>query len=125
MKELIKSKKKITLLPILGLVLLILLSPCKVRNFIQFELGVPQTEVSNKSKTTYNNSDCDHLDTTVIALAKEKNATQPLPYSNFVSTFNSKRLEFSSNHSKVDFNSIESAIQVPLYILYLNFKDYL
>lgn len=125
MKEFIKSKKTTTLLPVLGLVLLILLSPCKVRNFIQFELDVPQTEVSNKSKASYNDSNCDHFDASVIALAKGKDTFDPLPYSNFVSTFNIKRFEFSSNHSKVDCNSIESAIQVPLYILYLNFKDYL
>lgn len=125
MKEFFKTKNTTALLPVLGLVLLILLSPCKVRNFIQFELGVPQTEVSNKSKTTYNNSDCDHFDATVIVLAKEKNTTQPLPYSNFISTFNLNRSGFASNHLKVGHKAVESAIQVPLYILYQNFKDYL
>lgn len=125
MKEFFKSKNTTALLPILGLVLLILLSPCKVRNFIQFELGVPQTEVSNKSKTTYNNSDCDHFDNTVLTIAKGKSTSQPLPHSNFDSIFNLKRLEFASNYSCLGQKTLESVVGVPLYILYQNFKDYL
>ncbi len=37
---------------------LLVLSPCKVRNFIQAQLGVPQTEVLNKSQTTREQANC-------------------------------------------------------------------
>lgn len=39
-------------------VLLLLISPCKVRHFIQDELGIAKTEVLNKSQTTLSSSSC-------------------------------------------------------------------
>ena len=44
------TNKIISWLSVVSLAFLLLVSPCKVRNFFQAELGLPQTEVSNKNK---------------------------------------------------------------------------
>lgn len=65
-----ESKNIGTLLFAVGLILLLLISPCNVRNFIQEELGLPQTEVANKSKTYLSNSNCDSFSKTTFTLVK-------------------------------------------------------
>ena len=58
MKARLKIKQINTILSIFGLAALLLSSPCKVRNLIQAELGIPQTKVLNKSKATIAPSSC-------------------------------------------------------------------
>ena len=119
----IKSISK--MLPILGLMLLVLFSPCKVRNFIQVELGFPQTDVYNKSLATINTSNCSSLVIDTNTFVSEKSTSQLLPaiLVNVDFIFN---ISYFSTHIipsiSVD-NHATSAI--PLYILYQNFKNYL
>ena len=50
------TNKIISWLSVVSLAFLLLVSPCKVRNFFQAELGLPQTEVSNKNKSAPKNN---------------------------------------------------------------------
>src|SRR5690606_34914960 len=57
-KKRLYIKPIFSMLSITGLALLLLLSPCKVRNFIQSELGVSQTQALNKSQSTISQYSC-------------------------------------------------------------------
>jgi len=118
-------KYQYSILPIFGLVFLLLLSPCKIRNFIQAELGVAQTEVSNKNQTTINNSSCSDSETVSMIEAKEKSQSQKLPFiaSNTDRTF--ATTVFNTTYPQEYKEGNVSTPAVPLYILYQNFKDYL
>lgn len=114
------------MLPILGMTLLLLLSPCKVRNFVQAELDMPQTEVSNKSKSAISNTGCSFFEVASDALVTEKASFQNLhafAAIGFVLVFRASG--FSHHYAQPHNARIHLAIDVPLYILYQNFKDYL
>lgn len=111
-------------LALLGLTLALVLSPCKVRNFIQDELGVPQTEISNKNKTTFSES-CSDFELSLKHLDHENNSV-----ANVFGVLN--YLDFSFDTSTVKRSSllpenydILTVSSIPFYILYQNFKDYL
>ncbi|MGX1023542.1 hypothetical protein ACSSV5_000694 [Psychroflexus sp. MBR-150] len=117
-------KKVYSILSIFGLALLLLLSPCKVRNFIQAELGISQTKVLNKSQSTISQSNCQTFQATETIQTISKPTFQQPGF--LVSeiypcefTINLLRHSFiygpSRNHSVSD---------VPLYILYQNLKVY-
>ncbi len=126
MKRKINIKKICGLLPFLGLALLLLLSPCKVRNFIQAELGIPLTEVANKSKTTISNSTCSIFEIASSTLSKTKYATQLIPeiegtrFSEELAGF--ALLDGSSPYHKKRNYAVS---HIPFYILYQNRKVYL
>lgn len=113
------------MLPVLGLVLLLLLSPCKVRNFIQAELGIPQTEVANKNQTTFSNSNCNDLEITSTTLVKEKPHYQYLPATIEYVGLAFNVTDITNNYFQPQTVRNHSASAIPLYILYQNFKDYL
>lgn len=126
MKENHSYKVLKTLLPIFGLMLLLLLSPCNVRNYIQSELGVPQTDVSNKSKITLENASCTSFDVNSITLKTyrfdfEKKVVLPAN----VSLSNRKLVVFIKNSTHFNPNSNVSHNLIPLYILFKNRKVYL
>ncbi len=117
-----------SLFPIVGLVFLLLFSPCKVRNFIQAELNVPLTEVSSKSQTTTSNLSCYSREVTDISLL------QTIPSSIKVYPFFINRafnLSFSFGEifhykTRIDYQKKRNVTtSVPLYILFKNFKVYL
>ena len=125
MKEKLNIKALNTLLPILGLAVLLLLSPCKVRNFIQAELGVPQTEISNKNKTTVSSSSCSDVEISNLNSVDKSSFSQQLPaiLVDFALAFQISDITKSySNNYK---NRSYSVSAIPFYILYKNFKDYL
>lgn len=119
-----RIKKVKPTLSIFGLVLLLLLLPCKVRNFIQSELGVPQTQVLNKSKSAIYESDCQTFEvaTTIQTIPKPTIQQSDFPFSDaysFEFTINSLTNSYTqipSNNKKVS--------GVPLYILYQNIQVY-
>lgn len=124
--RIISKKKHLTLVfPILGLVVLLLISPCNIRNFIQSELGLEQTEVTNKSKATLKNHQCDHPQIEYKAFNKEEKQPEQLQSLNQSLKLFFKRLylptKFITYYSSV-FSRVNS---VPLYILYQNLKNYL
>lgn len=124
MKEPSGIKNISSMLSILGLVLLILFSPCKVRNYIQAELGIPQTKVTNKSQSTISQSNCQTFE---VAATIQKTSKPTLRQSGFL-TAETYRLETTvkSLHQSYSPCSSESnsTSVVPLYILYQNLKIY-
>ena len=123
-------KKKITIKTftsfstLLVLCLFLLLSPCKVRNFIQDELGIPQTETSNKSKTTFQ-SVCKEFGD-----ANKKDTTEKSVKENFALNFqDSEVFRFSITSWKPNLalptKQNQKVLPIPFYILYQHFKDYL
>ena len=124
MKKSNKINKANLILSIFGLVLFLLLSPCKVRNFIQTELGIPQAKVLNKSQSTIFQSNCQTFDVSeAIKLFSKLDIQQP----NFL-PLEVNGFEFTIDLLKHSFNlspsSSQQATGVPLYILYQNLKVY-
>ncbi|WP_338731712.1 hypothetical protein [Mangrovimonas cancribranchiae] len=126
MKEKISIKTIASLLSLVGLAVLLILSPCKVRNFIQQELGTQQTEVSNKNKTTISLSNC--LDTEITnhdstlgntSFSQQLAAIKTDVSTSFIAT------NFSYNHTPSYAARKHASATIPLYILYQNFKNYL
>ncbi len=120
-------KTLFNILPVFGVVVLLLLSPCKVRNYIQAELDIPLTKVANKSQTTISNVNCIDTDlaTNAFTLAKEKSLTQKLPVILTDVTLAFTITDFSNNHKPYYNARNQSVSAIPLYILYQHFKDYL
>jgi len=112
------------ILSIFGLALLLLLSPCKVRNVIQTELGIPQTKVTNKSQSTVSQSNCQTFEYSKMVESISKPTFQQ---SNFLIP-KAFRLSFTPYLLKHSFNINTSKSQpvsdVPFYILYQNLKVY-
>ncbi len=119
-------KSKSALFTVIGFTFLLLLSPCKVRNYIQSELGIPQTEVTNKSQLTISASDCNNIEVSDAAITFSKPSTHHISVLLFNdSTFAVKivgTLTKSINHFNANSLSVTS---IPLYILYQNFKAFL
>ena len=110
------------ILPVFGLVLLLLMSPCKVRNFIQAELDIPTTEVLNKNKSSISQVNCQSFQTSkAVKTISNPSIGQPNFLSSEITGF-----EFSISivQNSFPFNSsIEQlTADIPLYILYQNFK---
>jgi hypothetical protein len=110
---------------VLGLGLLLLVSPCKVRNFIQAELGVEQTQVSSKSQSYVPHFNCQTQD-----IAQAKALTSKL---DFDQTSSAGSLIFTDSIERPslqspDQNAYQSpplVSSVPFYILYNQLKVYL
>lgn len=124
MKEQFKIKNVFTTLPILGLALLLLLSPCKVRNFIQSELDLAQTQVLNKSQSAFSQISCQDFEITTSDNTRPKqnlNISKALPLESYTTTLT----EHPCKDSKIILLSdYDSTSDVPLYILYQNLKVY-
>ena len=109
-----------TILSILGLVVLLLLSPCKIRNFIQAETGVPLTRVLNKSQSTISQSDCQTYET---SYSIQLNTQPTVTLSNFVipKVFSFKpRIRLVREYYIINPSESQLISDVPLYILYQN-----
>ncbi|MEQ3665368.1 MULTISPECIES: hypothetical protein [unclassified Olleya] len=124
MKDKLNLHTKHTVLPLLGLVILLLLSPCKVRNFIQVELGLTQTEVSNKSQATVSYLDCNDFEITNTSFQK---STSSVDFTAIILDVNTAFVvsDISKSYLQPDQKGNYSVSKIPLYILYQNFKDYL
>ncbi|WP_339885144.1 hypothetical protein [Polaribacter vadi] len=124
MKESYKIKKVNSILSIFGLVLLLLLSPCKVRNFIQAELGLSKTEVLNKSQLPITQSNCQTFEVSQTVQTISEITFQP---SNFLIP-EASRFHITKYLLKHSFNlntsKSQRATDVPFYILYQNLKIY-
>jgi len=124
MKEKTSIKSLQALIPILGLAVLLLLSPCKVRNFIQEELGVPQTEVSNKSQSTISQINCTLFQTSetiqnVSKLTFKHVGFQISEYPTLNGAINVVKHVFTAKTLRK-----HRVSTIPLYILYQNLKVY-
>ncbi|APY10080.1 hypothetical protein BWZ22_01995 [Seonamhaeicola sp. S2-3] len=124
MRGKLNIKKYHSILSLFGLVLLLLLSPCKVRNFIQAELGYPQTKVLNKSQTTVSTTNCLVFDATEINNSSSTSFTKALDF--FI---NEELFTFyfpiqSKANNTLLISKSKLIPSVPLYILYQNIQIY-
>lgn len=112
-------------LPLMALALLILLSPCKVRNYIQAELGIAKTQALNKSQSAFSPATCVGFKTLTAKqgssnydlMAAKAPLIRPL-------TFNFSDL-LCCTESKITLPSDYMLISdIPLYILYKNLTVY-
>lgn len=112
---------------IVALVVLLVFSPCKVRNSIQEIFEVTKTEVSNKSISSLKNRTCDISTDTDIAVSKSNKKLQLsqaliAPLSIFQNNkFVTSDRRISQYYSARD----EIPPLAPYYILYKNNKAYL
>ncbi|AFM04831.1 hypothetical protein Fleli_2465 [Bernardetia litoralis DSM 6794] len=111
----------------MSLALLLIFSPCNVRNSIQTFLDVSQTTVSNKSKTKQINfSACSETDTTISTLDNPISEVSAF----FPPSFFSKRYTVlvaftQEKHYSFVFRKANFLSEIPLYILYRQMKIYL
>ncbi|MCG8183478.1 hypothetical protein [Tenacibaculum piscium] len=124
MKKKLNIKTIQNIIPLLGLVLLLLISPCKIRNFVEAKLGFPTTQVINKSKTTITIS-CNNAVLPQSKLIKFNTCFKYLPLV-FVGFKKVPKITDASNLS-TQFREARnySATTIPLYILYQKFTNYL
>ncbi|PZE17200.1 hypothetical protein DNU06_07965 [Putridiphycobacter roseus] len=103
-----------------------MLSPCAVRNFIQAKFSLPQTEVSNLSKTTFHTSSCavveedaaiNHSNITVNRVQVIGLVKKQVP----VAISDAKKYVVPTAYQKKEYQ----IPIVPYFILYQNFKVYL
>ncbi|RFC54313.1 hypothetical protein [Brumimicrobium aurantiacum] len=110
---------------ILSLVFLLFIAPCTVRNAIQAEVGVKQTQVSNKSQTSFSQHSC--IDSVFELHQINKGKADSAQKVNLfkASRFNNLNLPVGNKILPPQFarGNIPS-IEVPLYILYQNFQLY-
>ncbi|WP_040278886.1 hypothetical protein [Psychroserpens damuponensis] len=124
MNEKLEIKKHYSILTVFGLVLLLLLSPCKVRNFIKAELEIPQTNVLNKNQTTISTTSCVAFDATQINHSSATSSTKAL-----VTFANDELFTFHVPFQLKNKNTFRSStsklvLSIPLYILYQNIQVY-
>lgn len=120
------SIKRLTaMLSIIGLVTLLLFSPCNVRKHLQSSLGLTQTEVSNKSKAIVGNSSCSFQDDIETAVIISKASDYSLTALSITTDEVVNSMDIA-HFSIPNYTSKEHEISiVPYYILYRNFKEYL
>ncbi len=121
MKTSLEVKKVNSILSISGLILLLLLSPCKVRNYIQAESGVPQTRLLNKNQSTISQSNCQILkayQTVSKPTIQQPDFTISEAYS-FELIINPLKYSYTERLSRS-----QQVSNVPLYILYQIFLIY-
>lgn len=125
MREQLEIKNIRFVLSVLGLVVLLLLSPCKVRNSIEAELGVPQTKVLNKSQATLSQSACQ----TVEISETLQVISEPTVWLPFFSMLRMDKVENAICFPKHAATKRPSGAQqqvsdIPLYILHQNILVY-
>ncbi|WP_458626236.1 hypothetical protein [Winogradskyella sp. PC D3.3] len=120
-------KQLTSTLSIIGLVLLLLFSPCKIRNSIQEVFELPKTEVSNKSIASLKQGTCDISNDAETVLSKSIINLQISQAVLFKpSQFNNDVIALSKRPITQYYNA-RSAVPplAPYYILYQNNKAYL
>ena len=124
MKEELKIKEISLTLSIVGMVLLLLLSPCKVRNFIQVELGLPQTDVLNKSQAIDSQSECQTFEVAKAVQSYSKPTVQQLCFLVADASHFEQRTYLPTKLFTPFTSENQLVPDIPLYILYQNLQIY-
>jgi len=119
----LKIQKACSVLSIFGLTLLLLLSPCKVRNYIQGELGIPITQVLNKSQSVKQGFDCEEFNASKAHQHQSKQTSYPLGVT-FPKAYYLSPIVQVQKHSLPNTSKSSLRPDVPLYILYQTFLVY-
>ncbi|EPR70606.1 hypothetical protein ADIWIN_3467 [Winogradskyella psychrotolerans RS-3] len=116
-----------SILSIIGLAVLLVFSPCKVRNSIQDIVETPKTEVSNKSISSLKSSVCDISTDAELGISKSNHSLQlsqavlvKLPQFNGNTASLSDRPVTQYYNARADIPPL-----APYYILFKNNKAYL
>lgn len=120
-------KQLTSILSIIGLVVLLVFSPCKVRNSIQEVFATTKTEVSNKSISSLKNGTCD-ISTDAETIISTSNISLQLSKAVLVkpSQFNFNIASLSDRPITQYYNArAEIPPLAPYYILFQNNKAYL
>ncbi|WP_179339075.1 hypothetical protein [Winogradskyella ludwigii] len=127
MKILNLIKKQTSLLSFMGLVLLLVFSPCKVRNSIQDVFEIPKTEVSNKSLSALNSGTCDISTNATTVISNSKSSLQTLQAALVKkSQFTTQFIALSERPISQYYNArAQIPPLAPYYILFQNNKAYL
>lgn len=106
----------------LSLCVLLLVSPCRVRNFIQAETGVSTTKVLNKSQTTVSNSNCSYAQQQT-GITKVSKVDIPVAKILFFNTLSYIALGLSPIKVFISFyKKYIFSFGIPLYLVYLQLK---
>lgn len=110
------------LLYVSGLALLLLFSPCSVRNHLQSALDIPQTEVHNVNKAVVNSTNCNVNSAETAAYTSSNIAFQSLKVlDNAGTSLPNIALYQQSNLSNSSENGEDTSL-VPYYILFGKLK---
>lgn len=119
-------KQLIPLMEISALVLLLLFSPCKVRNSIQTVLKIPKTEVSNKSVSASKNSKICEAGINTTISKQETNVQKSKALINKKTHFNAEIVDYIKKPITTYCKARDEIPPLaPYYILYKNNKAYL
>ncbi len=125
-----KKRNILSYFQVLAFGLILVFSPCSVRNSIQDSLGVAQTEVTNKSKTTNNFEElCSTLNVDLSGdhSSELTNSTPGLPtFGNFNDYSSQKEWIIDESISLSQYKAPTTVKdKTPLYLLHQQFKVYL
>ena len=120
-------KQLTSILSLIGLVVLLIFSPCKVRNSIQEVFETQKTEVSNKSISSLKNGSCDMSTDVTTVISNSKSSLQLLQAAVLKkSQFNTQFIALSERPINRYYNArAQIPPLAPYYILFQNNKAYL
>lgn len=122
----INKNHLLTPISILGLVVLLIFSPCSIRNTIQSALHIPTTEVANKNKASLNTNHCNSFEEASFQNIVTKIQKQLIPIFKLDSPVFTIHFTSIAPKFEILLERICSAKSgIPYYILYKNFKVYL
>ncbi len=124
MKEGLEIKKISLVLSIVGLAMLLLFSPCKVRNFVEAQLGHPQTEVLNKSQSIVSQSNCQTVEVSKATQRYSKPSVQQPVFLVAEASDFEFRTQLHSQLFTPFISESQLVPDIPLYILYQNLQIY-
>ncbi|AWW29308.1 hypothetical protein DN752_03655 [Echinicola strongylocentroti] len=107
---------------VLVLTVLLLCSPCSVRNSLQEALGATQTQVLNKSKAVQATDSCFAIDDTTAAHAVVDFTAELAPALALIAAFIQLERNEQDPLPTFFYAKLGTSVTVPYYILYQNFK---
>lgn len=124
MKEGLEIKKFSFAISIVGLAMLLLFSPCKVRNFVEAELGLPQSEVLNKSQSVVSQFNCQTIEVAKAIQPQSKPTVQQPVFLVAEASDFEFRAQLHSQLFTPFISESQLVPDIPLYILYQNLQIY-
>ncbi|MFB9056158.1 hypothetical protein ACFFU9_05315 [Mariniflexile ostreae] len=120
------TNRRFLLWSVLGLIMLLVFSPCQVRNAMQSAFGLEQTSVLNKSQTTVQTSSCAIIDRLQSSNTLSKTKTKVTLSSGLTTSLFTLAKFFPKKQALTSLTKWHTTLPVvPLYILFKNLKVYL
>ena len=100
------------------LTLLLVVAPCKVRNFIEGQIGLPTTEVAHKSKNSLHTSSCTSAEVNDAYYHETSKPVEYVPVSPTASILAFSQNEILRKDVSILVSYTPTALTIPLYILF-------